>query len=71
METRFDLLDDRPETFAKWKALIVATGIAGTDCFDIRFAAIMQVYGIANLLTFNAADFSAAPGIPVERSASL
>ena len=47
----FGLLEDRADTFAAWEALIAATGITGTDCFDIRLAAIMQVYGIQNLLT--------------------
>ena len=67
----FGLLEDSPATLPAWEALIAQTRVTGTDCFDIRLAAIMQVYGITNLLTKNVADFAAVPGIIVETPANL
>ena len=62
-ENSFALLDDHAGTFLAWKEIVAQTGVTGNDCFDMRLVAIMRVYNISNLLTFNGADFAAASGI--------
>ena len=51
----------RPDTaaiFDVWHSLVVSYGVSGVAAHDARLVAAMQVHGIANLLTFNAADFA-------------
>jgi predicted nucleic acid-binding protein len=48
---------DSDAIFNEWKRLVVAYSVRGVQAHDARIVAAMSVYGIANLLTFNAADF--------------
>ncbi len=55
------LLALRPETdsiYPEWLDLVMAHGVSGIDVYDARLVAAMRVYGIKNLLTFDARDFS-------------
>ncbi len=54
---RFTLLPDREELTTIWQELVEQRGVTGFRAHDIRLVAAMQSYGIAQLLTFNAADF--------------
>jgi predicted nucleic acid-binding protein len=57
IETFFTVLTDSPESFRQWRRLIVAHEVRGAKVHDARLAAIMQAYGLARILTFNANDF--------------
>jgi predicted nucleic acid-binding protein len=59
------LLPEVPAIFPEWRRLVTAHAVAGFDVFDARLVAVMRVYGIRDLLTFNTADFVRYPGINV------
>jgi len=62
---RFPLLRDNPRVFRCWRALVGDFGIKGKRTHDARLAAVMEVHGVSNLLTFNGADFSSFPNVIV------
>lgn len=41
LRSQFPLLDDRPETFDRWLALVEATQVRGKRAHDARLAAVM------------------------------
>jgi len=53
----FDFRPDTADIFTEWADLVTLYGVSGVAAHDARLVAAMQVHGIANLLTFNAADF--------------
>ena len=59
------LLPDVPAIFPEWRRLVTAHGVEGVDVFDARLVAIMHVFGIRDLLTFNGADFTSYPALNV------
>jgi predicted nucleic acid-binding protein len=71
IETFFTLLPDSMETFQHWRRLIVLYEVKGAKVHDARLIAIMQTYGLQQLLTFNAVDFSRYAGIQVIDPASV
>lgn len=62
---QFPILADTPEIFERWLALVSSGRFSGKRVHDARLVAVMQVYGVHHLLTFNAEDFSGAPEIEV------
>lgn len=54
---RFTFLPDREDLFDVWQSLVVTFSIRGFRAHDARLVAAMKTYGIADLLTFNGADF--------------
>jgi predicted nucleic acid-binding protein len=54
---RFPLLSDSPEILDQWRQLVEALPIKGKRAHDARLVAVMKVYGISHLLTFNTGDF--------------
>ena len=58
LETFFPLLEDTRTVYLEWRRIVVAHSVSGVQVHDARLAALMRVYGIANLLTFNARDFT-------------
>ncbi len=59
------LLPDIPTIYPEWRRLVVAHSVSGVRVHDARIIAVMNVYGIGSLLTFNAPDFTRYPGIRV------
>jgi predicted nucleic acid-binding protein len=53
----FALHLDPPSLLAEWEKLVVAFDCKGKPSHDARIIASMNVRGITQLLTFNAADF--------------
>lgn len=51
---RFTLLPDREELGDLWLALVEAHGVTGFRAHDARLVAAMQIYGVTQILTFNA-----------------
>src|SRR5262249_3480814 len=52
------LLSDEARGYPHWRRLIVEHRATGRRGFDARLVAVMVAYGIAQLLTFNTADFA-------------
>jgi predicted nucleic acid-binding protein len=65
------LLPDGPGIYPEWKRLVKHYAVRGVKVFDARLAAVANVYGIANLLTFNIGDFKRYSHIIVLDPASL
>ena len=59
----FLFLDDSPAIFSHWLALVTAHSISGKQVHDARLVAVMESYGVTDLLTFNTRDFSRYAGL--------
>jgi len=57
IERTMTLLPDNVQVYSAWRRLIVDYNVHGVQVHDARLAAIMQVYGVPHILTFNQADF--------------
>jgi predicted nucleic acid-binding protein len=57
IEQIFPLLPDMPGVYSAWRKLVVQFGVSGVQVHDARLVAIMQVYQITHILSFNTADF--------------
>jgi predicted nucleic acid-binding protein len=56
--TIFRLLLDERGIFPNWQHLVSTNDVKGKNAHDARLVAAMQRHRVANLLTFNKADFS-------------
>jgi predicted nucleic acid-binding protein len=65
IERLFPLLPDQPTLLAEWKSLVAKHQCQGKVSHDARLVAAMQTHGVADILTFNVADFRRYPGITV------
>jgi predicted nucleic acid-binding protein len=63
IEGFFQILCESPASYQAWKALLTANRVMGVYVHDTRLVAVMQTYGIAQILTFNVADFVRFSGI--------
>jgi predicted nucleic acid-binding protein len=54
---QFPLLPETPAVFPEWLRLVSQHGILGKQVHDARLVALLNVHGVAHLLTFNARDF--------------
>jgi predicted nucleic acid-binding protein len=74
-EALFPLLPETKDIFPAWKALVASAGVIGKQVHDARLAAVCQVHGVNQLLTFNTAHFALlatfAPGIIAVDPASV
>jgi predicted nucleic acid-binding protein len=59
------LAPDDPAIYGEWRRLVTAVGVSGAQVHDARLVAVMRVYGLTHVLTFNPADFGRYPGITV------
>jgi len=41
-----------------WRRLVAAHDVRGVQVHDARLAALMEVYGVTSILTFNGGDFA-------------
>jgi predicted nucleic acid-binding protein len=57
IESMLIILPDHPDIYAEWRKLVVMHSVSGKQVHDTRLAAAMNVFGISQLLTFNAKDF--------------
>jgi predicted nucleic acid-binding protein len=65
IRARFFLVEEPPAVVDLWLDLVVAHGLKGKRIHDAHLLATMKANGVARLLTFNAADFPAQPGVSV------
>jgi predicted nucleic acid-binding protein len=71
IEKSLSLLPDVPEIYASWKEIVRANKVLGVKVHDARLVAIMTVYSVSGLLTFNAADFARFTNITAIHPSSL
>jgi predicted nucleic acid-binding protein len=57
IEGLFTMLPDVPAIYAAWKKIVKDYGVQGVKVYDARIVAIMNVYAVENILTFNGVDF--------------
>jgi predicted nucleic acid-binding protein len=56
---QFPLLPETPAVFDEWLRLVIQHAVVGKQVHDARIVAMLNVHGIANLLTLNVQDFRA------------
>ncbi|HKV63169.1 MAG TPA: type II toxin-antitoxin system VapC family toxin [Candidatus Acidoferrum sp.] len=56
-EKSLTLLPDVPAIYSAWRQIVAAHKVQGVKVYDARLAAIMSVYAIESVLTFNSVDF--------------
>ncbi len=71
IEKLLTLLPDVPAIYAGWKQIVTEHKVQGVKVYDARFVAIMNVYSVESLLTFNAADFKRYSNITALHPSSL
>ena len=71
IEKSLSLLPDVPEIYASWKEIVRTNKVLGVKVHDARLVAIMTVYSVTGLLTFNAADFARFTNITAIHPSSL
>jgi hypothetical protein len=71
IEKSLSLLPDVPEIYASWKEIVRANKVLGVKVHNARLVAIMMVYSVSGLLTFNAADFARFTNITAIHPSSL
>jgi predicted nucleic acid-binding protein len=57
IEKLLNLLPDVPEIYNAWKQIVSAHRVQGVKAHDARLVALMSVYSVESILTFNADDF--------------
>jgi len=58
LESVFSLLPDTPDIYPTWRHLVTTYGVIGTNVHDARLVAVMLVYNIFQIVTFNIKDFA-------------
>ena len=54
-EAAFPLLEETPDIYPAWKALVVTLGVIGKQVHDARLVVVCHIRGVSHLLSFNAA----------------
>jgi predicted nucleic acid-binding protein len=57
IEKLLTLLPEVPSVYGAWKQIVTANKVQGVKVHDARLVAIMSVYVVESILTFNTADF--------------
>lgn len=57
IEALLTLLPDVPAVYTAWKQIVKDHRVKGVKVYDARLVAVMSVYGVESVLTFNDADF--------------
>jgi len=63
IERVFTVLEETPAVYPEWRRLVVTHSVMGVQVHDARIVAVMNVHGIAHVLTLNSADFARYAGI--------
>jgi predicted nucleic acid-binding protein len=58
IERFFQILSESAASYEAWKALLIANRVMGVQVHDARLVAVMKTYGVAQIVTFNVADFA-------------
>lgn len=57
IEQTMTFLPDNERVYSIWRQLVTMYDVRGVQVHDARLAAIMQAYGLTNILTMNQQDF--------------
>lgn len=57
IERLLTLLPDIPAIYPAWKEIVADNKVQGVKVYDARLVAIMTVYAVESVLTFNTEDF--------------
>jgi predicted nucleic acid-binding protein len=71
IENLFTLLPEIPGIYAEWKRIVAHHSVQGVKVYDARLVAIMAVYAVDSILTFNFADFKRYSSITALQPSSL
>jgi predicted nucleic acid-binding protein len=71
IESFFTLLPDVPAIYLTWKGIVQNHRVQGVKVYDARLVAVMAVYGVESVLTFNAADFKRYSSITALHPSSM
>jgi predicted nucleic acid-binding protein len=71
IEKSLTLLPDVPAIYSAWKQIVAAHQVRGVKVYDARLAAIMSVYAVESLLTFNPVDFERFASVRAIQPSSL
>ena len=63
LEALLKLLPDNPSIYPEWRRLVATYNVSGVQVHDARLVAVMNVYDVDNIVTFNGRDFSRYPRI--------
>jgi predicted nucleic acid-binding protein len=61
----FRLLEGKSGVAGAWEMLVGTHLVSGKQAHDAHLVAVMLVYAVTDILTFNIADFRRYPGITV------
>jgi predicted nucleic acid-binding protein len=71
IEDSLSLLPDVPTIYAAWKRIVYDYRVQGVKVYDARLVAVMNVYAVESILSFNSADFKRYDLITALHPASL
>jgi predicted nucleic acid-binding protein len=63
MKRLFQLLPETAGILGEWERLVTDQQVSGKKVHDARLVAVMTLYRITHILTFNMRDFTRYPGI--------
>ena len=63
IENLLTLLPDIPAIYPEWKRIVAQHAVQGVRVHDARLVAVMSIYGLDILLTFNTTDFKRYPNL--------
>jgi predicted nucleic acid-binding protein len=71
LEESLTLLPEVPAIYAAWKRIVQEHKVQGIKVYDARLVAVMNVYAVETILSFNTADFQRYDLISTLHPASL
>ncbi len=72
IENLLTLLPDSPRIYHQWKRIVTQHNVLGVKVYDARLVAVMNLYSLDTMLTFNTDDFKRYANIaPLHPSAML
>jgi predicted nucleic acid-binding protein len=71
IEKSLTLLPDVPAIYTAWKHIVRVHGVQGVKVHDARLVAVMNVYSVQIVLTFNSVDFERFSTISAIHPSSL
>jgi predicted nucleic acid-binding protein len=71
IESLLTLLPDIPAIYPVWKQLVRDHGVQGIKVYEARLVAIVRIYAVDAILTYNVADFRRYGGISAVQPAAV
>ena len=65
IERVFNLLPDIPGVYPEWKRIVAQYHVERAQVFDARLVAVMNLYSIGHILTFDVKDFQRYANIEI------